>query len=50
MWPVTVTAKFDPKSALRRFFDKALKEFGAFAEFIESIDSRLLHCFWGARK
>ena len=50
MWPVTLAAKFDPKSALRRFFDKALNDFGAFSEFVESIDSQSLHRFWGARK
>ncbi|UNI18845.1 hypothetical protein JDV02_005089 [Purpureocillium takamizusanense] len=48
MWPVSMAAKRDPSSALRRYFDKAVADFHEFAGLIESINSQCLHGFWGA--
>ncbi|WAO88914.1 Zn(2)-C6 fungal-type domain-containing protein [Fusarium falciforme] len=47
MWPSHMAAKTDPKSALRRYYDKALREFSPFVDFLDRIDSRSLNSFWG---
>ncbi|KAJ6438448.1 hypothetical protein O9K51_09040 [Purpureocillium lavendulum] len=48
MWPVSMAAKRDPSSALRRYFDRAVADFNGFADFISGINSQCLHGFWGA--
>lgn len=50
MWPSHMAAKTDPKSALRRYYDKALREFSPFIDFLDRIDSRSLNSFWGDRE
>ncbi|KAM5368946.1 hypothetical protein ACJZ2D_009255 [Fusarium nematophilum] len=47
MWPSHMAAKTDPTSALRRYYDKALREFSPFVDFLDRIDSRSLNSFWG---
>ncbi|KAF4996678.1 hypothetical protein FDECE_12330 [Fusarium decemcellulare] len=47
MWPSHMAAKTDPNSALRRYYDKALREFSPFVDFLDGIDARSLNSFWG---
>lgn len=50
MSPAKTTAKFDPSSTLRRYFNDAVAEFQTFTVFMDKITLQCLHAFWGGRK
>lgn len=50
MSPAKTSAKSDPTSSLRRYFDQAVTEFQAFTLFMDEITMPCLHAFWGGRK
>jgi hypothetical protein len=50
MSPATGSARLDPASSLRRHFNAAIVELGAFNEFMSKIDVITFRAFWGRRK
>lgn len=50
MSPAKMSAKSDPNSTLRRYFDHAVAQFEAFTAFMNEITLPCLHAFWGGRK
>jgi hypothetical protein len=50
MTPASMSAKNNPQSSLRRYFEPAVEQLGAFNAFMSGITVDGLRSFWGRRK
>lgn len=49
MTPASASAKQNPHSTLRRYFDTAIEQVRTFLEFMDEISMSELQSFWGRR-